>query len=83
MASIEHGCGSCSNVILHGADHGVEVIWSGCGNVQGPIINQALRGLTVQDLDLVDEGKGSAHIFLVADASLAEVKTRFEAVYSS
>lgn len=83
VASIEKGCGSCSNVILHGGREGVEVIWSGCGNVQGPIIDRALRGLTVKNLDLVNENGGSAHIFLVTNTSLQEVKSRFEAVYSS
>ena len=83
VASIERGCGSCSNVILHGSDDGVEVIWSGCGNVKGPIIDQALQGLPVTNLNLVDETGGSAHVLLVKHASLPEVKSRFEAVYSS
>ncbi len=83
VASIEQGCGSCSNVILHAREDGVEVIWSGCGNVQGPIIDKALRGLTVQNLDLVNENGGSAHILLVTDANLLEVKNRFEGVYSN
>jgi len=83
VASIEQGCGSCSNVILHGGADGVEVIWSGCGNVQGPIIERALQGLTVKNLNLVKENDGSAHILLVTDVSLPEVQSRFEAVYSS
>jgi hypothetical protein len=83
VSSIEHGCGSCSNVILHGDETGVEVVWSGCGNVKAPIINKSLQGLAVDDLGFVNENGRTAHIIFVKDASLREVKSRFEAVYSN
>ena len=84
VASIEHGCGSCSNVILHPIDSNeVEVIWSGCGNVKGPIIDKALQGLTVKDLNLVEDQKASVHILVVSDCSFADLNNRFTAVYTN
>jgi hypothetical protein len=80
-SSIERGCGSCSNVVLHGDENSAEVVWSGCGNVQAPIINRSLQGLETEDLGFINENGKTAHIILVKDASLSEVKSRFEAIY--
>lgn len=83
VSSIEQGCGSCSNVILHGDENSVEIVWSGCENVRLPIINKSLHGLAVEDLGFVNNNGRSAHIIHVKDSSLHEVKSRFEAVYSN
>ena len=81
VSSIEHGCGSCSNVILYGDENSVEVVWSGCGNVQAPIINRSLQGLEIEDLGFINENGRTAHIILVKNVSLTEVTSRFEAIY--
>lgn len=81
VASVEKGCGSCSNVILHEIEGHVEVIWSGCGNVKGPIIDKALQGLAAEKSDLLTEAEGSAHVITVANTTLSDVRNRFETVY--
>lgn len=85
VASIEHGCGSCSNVILHPIKdtNDIEIIWSGCGNVKGPIIDQALKGLEVKSLNLIEEQNGSAHIVVALNTSYDEIKNRFIRVYTA
>jgi hypothetical protein len=85
VASIEHGCGSCSNVILHPieGENSVEVIWSGCGNVKGPIIDKALKGLELKNLDLIEEHSGFAHVIVVSNSTYAEIEKRFISAYTN
>ncbi|MCF7987338.1 MAG: hypothetical protein K9L60_07200 [Methylovulum sp.] len=85
VASVEKGCGSCSNIILHpiANENKVEIIWSGCGNVKSPIIDKALTGLQLNDLNIVEENNHSAHILVALDCSPKDIENRFMAVYSS
>lgn len=83
VESIEQGIGSCSNLILHEIDGYVEIIWSGCHHVRGPVINKALQGLHATSMNIINEVDGSSRVITVVEASLQEVQSRFDNLYSS
>lgn len=80
-SSLEYGFGSCSSIVVHKIESQVEIIWSGCINLKKAVIEKALQGFDISSMNLLNESEGTSCVITVANASIYDVKSRFNKLF--